>query len=33
LIQKLRGESVELAERAFACHVVTRASTGPRRVN
>ncbi|MDB3979494.1 LacI family DNA-binding transcriptional regulator [Pseudomonadales bacterium] len=33
LIQKLRGEPVESSERAFACHVVTRASTGPRLVN
>ena len=29
LIQKLRGETVDLSERSFACHVVTRASTGP----
>ena len=33
LIQKLRGEPVESSERSFACHVVTRASTGPRLVN
>jgi LacI family transcriptional regulator len=33
LIQKLRGDPDDSAERSFACHVVTRASTGPRLIN